>query len=56
MAKIPAHVDRDFRRFYLLGAHHRHARTGRMFSELLAARSDAGENTEDQYVWQHKNG
>ena len=56
MAKVPGHVDREFRRFYLLGAHPRHTRVNRMPSELLTPRSDAGENTEDQYVWQHKNG
>jgi|EP01043_Picozoa_sp_COSAG02_P031175 hypothetical protein len=58
MATAPSHVDREFRRFYLLRAHHRHRheRARSVLAELLPTRMDAGDNTEDQYVWQHKNG
>jgi hypothetical protein len=53
MATAPSHVDREFRRFYLLRTPHRHERARRLLAEM---RLDAGDNMEDQYVWQHKNG
>ena len=54
MATAPSHVDREFRRFYLLRTQrHSRERARRLLAEM---RLDAGDNTEDQYVWQHKNG